>query len=78
MTLDFSWAGKPTDNAFVESLNGRLRDECSNTHWFLSLENARAKIDGWRKNYSESRPHTLLGWMTWIEYAAAMAKIAAE
>lgn len=40
VTLDFSRPGKPTDNAFVESFNGRLRDECSNTHWFLSLEDA--------------------------------------
>ncbi len=45
VTLDFSRPGKPTDNAFVESFNGRLRDECLNTHWFLSLEDARAKIE---------------------------------
>jgi hypothetical protein len=59
--------GKPTDNAFVESFNGRLRDECLNTHWFLSLEDARAKIDAWRRDYNESRPHTSLGWLTPIE-----------
>ncbi len=56
--------GKPTDNAFVESFNGRLRDECLNTHWFLSLADARAKIEAWRRHYNESRPHTSLGWMT--------------
>ena len=78
VTLDFSRPGKPTDNAFVESFNGRLRDECLNTHWFLSLEDARAKIDAWRRDYNESRPHTSLGWMTPIEYASAAAKIAAE
>jgi putative transposase len=61
VTLDFSRPVKPTDNAFVESFNGRLRDECLNTHWFLSLEDARAKIDAWRRDYNESRPHTSLG-----------------
>jgi len=70
--------GKPTDNAFVESFNGRLRDECLNTHWFLSLEDARTKIEAWRRDYNESRPHTSLGWLTPIEYAAAAAKIAAD
>ena len=54
------------------------RDECLNMHWFLSLEDARAKIDAWRRDYNESRPHTSLGWLTPIEYAAAAAKIAAE
>jgi putative transposase len=78
VTLDFSRPGKPTDNAFVESFNGRLRDECLNTHWFLSLEDARAKIEAWRRDYNESRPHTSLGWLTPVEYAAAAAKIAAE
>ena len=67
VTLDFSRPGEPTDNAFVESFNGRLRDECLNTHWFLSLEDARAKIDAWRRDYNESRPHTSLGWLTPIE-----------
>jgi putative transposase len=61
VVLDFSRPGKPTDNAFVESLNGRFRDECLNTHWFLSLADARAKIETWRRHYNESRPHTSLG-----------------
>ena len=60
VTLDFSRPGKPTDNAFVESFNGRLRDECLNTHGLLSLEDARAKIEAWRRDYNESRPHTSL------------------
>ena len=64
MTLDFSRPGKPTDNAFVESFNGRLRDECLNTHWFLSLADARGKIEAWRRDYNECRPHTALDWMT--------------
>ena len=48
VTLDFSRPDKPTDNAFVESFNGRLRDECLNTYWFLSLEETQAKIEAWR------------------------------
>lgn len=64
VTLDFSRPGKPTDNAFVESFNGRLRDECLNAHWFLSLADARAKIEAWRRDYNGSRPHTSLGWLT--------------
>ena len=78
VTLDFSRPGKPTDNAFVESFNGRLRDECLNAHWFLSLADARAKIEAWRRDYNESRPHMSLGWMTPAEYAAAAAAMAAE
>ncbi len=72
VTLDFSRPGKPTDNAFVESFNGRLRDECLNSHWFLSLADARAKIEAWRRDYNESRPHTALGWLTPAEYAASV------
>ena len=59
------------DNAFVESFNGRLRDECLNSHWFLSPADARAKIEAWRRDYNESRPHTALGWLTPAEYAAS-------
>jgi len=77
VTLDFGRPGKPTDNAFVESFSG-LRDECLNAHWFLSLADARAKIEAWRRDYNESRPHTSLGWLTPVEYAAAAARIAAE
>jgi len=50
VTLDFSRPGKPTDNAFVESFNGRLRDECLNAHRFLSLADAKAKIEAWRRH----------------------------
>ncbi len=78
VTLDFSRPGKPTDNAFIEPFNGRLRDECLNAHWFLSLADARAKIEAWRRHYNESRPHTSLGWMTPSEYAAAAAQKAAK
>jgi len=55
--IDFSRPGKPTDNCFIETFNGSLRDECLNVHWFESLEDAKEKIEGWRRNYNESRPH---------------------
>jgi len=69
VTLDFSRPGKPTDNAYIESFNGRFRDECLNTHWFLSLDDARAKIEAWRRDYNEGRPHTALGYRTPAEFA---------
>jgi putative transposase len=60
VTLDFSRPGKPTDNPFVESFNGSLRDECVNTNWFMSLEDAQAKIETWRQDYNHFRPHLSL------------------
>jgi len=62
--LVFSRPGKPTDNAYIESFNGRFRDECLNTNWFLSLEDAREKIEVWREKYNTFRPHSFLGNMT--------------
>src|SRR4029450_4644229 len=67
--LDFSQPGRPIDNAKVESFNGRLRQECLNAHWFLSLEDARRKIDQWRQYYNEARPHSALQWATPAEFA---------
>jgi len=67
--LDFSRPGKPTDNARVESFNGRLRQECLNANWFLSLDDAKAKIAAWRTYYNESRPHSALDWATPTEFA---------
>jgi len=61
VTLDFSRPGKPTDNAFIEAFNGRLRAECLNTHWFLTLEDAREKLERWRRHYNEVRPHGAIG-----------------
>ena len=69
VTLDFSRPGKPTDNAYVESFHGSLRDECLNVNWFLSLEDARGKIEAWRKHYNENRPHTALGNIPPSEFA---------
>ena len=52
VTLDFSRPGKPTDNAFIEAFNGRFRAECLNTHWFLTLADAREKMEDWRRYYN--------------------------
>ena len=59
----FQWIrpGKPVENYFVESFNGKLRDECLNQHWFTSLEEARSEIERWRLDYSHVRPHSSLG-----------------
>jgi len=62
--LDFTHPGKPTENGYIESFNGRLRDECLNVTQFLSLEDARAKIEAWRIDYNEQRPHSSLGNLT--------------
>jgi len=61
VTLDFSRPGKPTDNAFIEAFNGRLRAECLNAHWFLTLADAREKLEDWREYYNEDRPHGAIG-----------------
>jgi putative transposase len=68
--LDFSRPGKPTDNAFIESFNARLRAECLNEHWFLTLVDAREKIESWREDYNLRRPHSSLGNLTPAEFAA--------
>lgn len=64
VTLDFSRPGKPTDNAFIEAFNGRFRAVCLNAHWFLSLADAREKLENWRKYYNEERPHGAIGQKT--------------
>jgi putative transposase len=61
VTLDFSRPGKPTDNAFIEAFNSKLRAECLNAHWFMSLEDARQKLEDWRRYYNEDRPHSGIG-----------------
>ena len=61
VTLDFSRPGKPTDNAFIEAFNSRFRAECLNAHWFLSLADAREKMEDWRRYYNEERPHGAIG-----------------
>lgn len=67
--IDFNRPGKPTDNCFVETFNGSFRDECLNVHWFETIDEARAKIEAWRVEYNESRPHQALKDLTPAEYA---------
>ncbi len=55
--LDFSRPGKPTDNVFIEAFNSRFRLECLNQHWFLDLQDATMKINAWRQDYNQVRPH---------------------
>ena len=64
VTLDFSRPGKPTDNPLIESFNGSLRDECLNINYFLSLSDAMDKLESWRRDYNEYRPHSSLQGMT--------------
>ncbi|NKL24655.1 integrase core domain-containing protein, partial [Rhizobium leguminosarum] len=61
VTLDFSHPGKPTDNALIEAFNGRFRAECLTQHWFLTLADAREKMEDWRRDYNEVRPHGAIG-----------------
>jgi putative transposase len=60
VTLDFSRPGKPTDNPYVESSNGKFRDECLLVNWFLSLDDAKEKINSWKDDYNFFRPHSSL------------------
>ncbi len=67
--LDFIRPGKPVENAHIESFNGRLRDDCLNVHQFLTLDDAKAKLEAWRADYNYHRPHSSLGHLTPIEFA---------
>lgn len=71
--LGFIQPGKPTQNAFVESLNGKFRNECLNQHWFRSLDEARREIDQWRNHYNQVRPHSSLGYLPPVEFAKQAA-----
>ena len=66
--LDFIRPGKPMENGHIESFNGRLRDECLNVMQFMSLDDARAKIEAWRVDYNQRRPHSSLGHLTPSEF----------
>jgi putative transposase len=74
VVLDFSRPGKPTDNAFAESFNGKFRAECLNAYWFLSLDDARSKCEAWRTDYNEVRPHSAIGNQTPIARARALGQ----
>jgi putative transposase len=66
--------GKPAQNAYIESCNGRFRDECLNEHWFVTLDQAKALIDAWRRDYNQVRPHSALQNRTPAEFAATLRK----
>jgi transposase InsO family protein len=66
--------GKPNQNAYIESFNGRLRDECLNEHWFLNLAHAQTLIETWRREYNEERPKKALGGLTPVAYARQLAE----
>ena len=68
VVLDFSRPGKPTDNRYTESFNGKFRDECLSVNWFLDMEDARRKIEAWRQEYNEVRPHHSLSQLTPMEF----------
>ena len=72
--LEFIRPGKPVENAFIESFNGRLRDECLNQRWFLSLSDARHVIERWRVSYNTARPHRGLASLTPAEFAERFRK----
>lgn len=65
--------GKPNQNAYIESFNGRLRDECLNEHWFVSLPHAKVEIEAWRREFNEERPKKSLGGLTPSAYAKQLA-----
>ncbi|WP_410014157.1 IS3 family transposase [Sodalis sp. C49] len=74
VTMDFSRPGTPTDNPFIESFNGSLRDECLNIHWFLSMEDVQEKLDRWREEYNHDRTHSSLNDLTPAEFIRSHQK----
>ncbi|MCC5903763.1 MAG: transposase [Halomonas sp.] len=71
--MGYTHSGKPTQNAFVESLNGKFQNECLNHQWFRMLDEARAAIDAWRDHYNHVRPHSSLNYLPPVEYAQRAA-----
>ncbi len=72
--LEFSRPGKPTDNGLIEAFNGRLRAECLNENWFMSIEDAREKVEAWCRHYNEDGLHSALGNLSPREFAASKAQ----
>ena len=70
--IHFIRPGKPVENAYIESFNGKFRDECLNEHWFIDLADARSKIASWRTDYNEVRPHSSLANATPKEYSTTV------
>ena len=73
--LEFIRPGKPTENGFIESFHGKLRDECLNVHLFFGLEDARQKLEDWRRDYNTVRPHRSLGQMSPTEFITARSEL---
>ncbi|WP_408734042.1 IS3 family transposase [Paraburkholderia bannensis] len=71
VTLSFIRPGRPVENAYIESFNGRFRDECLNEHWFVSMCHARRLIEEWRVEYNTERPHSSLGYLAPVQFAQA-------
>jgi putative transposase len=71
--LQFIEPGKPVQNALIESFNGRLREECLNANWFINLADAKRKIEAWRTDYNEQRPHSSLGYLPPQQFAELLA-----
>ncbi|MBU9470430.1 IS3 family transposase [Burkholderia multivorans] len=71
VTLSFVRPGKPVENAYIESFNGRFRDECLNEHWFVSMRHAKRLIEEWRIEHNTERPHSSLGYLTPAQFARA-------
>ena len=76
VTLRFIRPGKPIENAYVESFNGKFRDECLNEHWFVNLVDAKTAIESWRVDYNTVRPHSSLGGRTPDQFAAISGVLA--
>jgi putative transposase len=74
VTLDFNRSGKPTENGFIEAFNGKLWDQCLNPNQFLSIDDARSKIEAWRVDYNLHRPRSSLGQLTPREYLNRSAR----
>lgn len=70
VSLRFIRPGKPIENAYIESFNGKFRDECLNEHWFVSVADAKAVIEAWRVDYNTVRPHSALAGRTPDQFAA--------
>jgi putative transposase len=70
IALHFITPGRPTENSFIESFNGKLRDECLNASWFDTIDQARSEIEDWRTDYNEARPHSSLGDVPPAQYVA--------
>ena len=75
--LEFIQPGKPVQNAYGESFNRRLRDECLNANWFTSLRDVRRKIETWRQDYNQQRPHSSLNYLPPAEFARTAVEMRA-